>query len=309
MDLHRFESFDAYADAIFDADARVFLLGSRDGGWGIGHLDVDGIDVQHGVAAVPNLCEGVGWPSHLTLLLSQPSPSPTWLNGVPFDQGSLGVVAPGKGFVFRAAGPNEWITIAVPVCSALFAGSGAAAQTLRQWARVAGIVNTDPLQLAALREAALMAMAPGCPPAIGRRLLEQRLSDLIASRTPNRRGNGRPGLPMPLLCETALTVFRKQGQAVDVDGLCKGLRISARSLRDFSQACFGMAPGHYLCLRRLHDVYLDLSKGTDRRITVADCFLQHGYPYSTYAAARYRALFLETPSETRHRRGRHERPC
>ncbi|MBB1593137.1 helix-turn-helix domain-containing protein [Achromobacter sp. UMC46] len=303
MNVHRFESFDAYADAIFDADARVFLLGARDGGWGVGHLDVDGIDVQHGVAAVPNLCEGVGWPSHLTLLLSQPSPSPTWLNGVPFDQESLGVLAPGRGFVFRAAGPNEWITIAVPMGSALFAGGTVMAQTLRQWARVADIVRTDRLQLAALREAALLSMAPACPPAIGRRLLEQRLSDLIASRAPASRCKGRPGSPMPLLCETALTVFRKQGQAVDVDGLCKGLRISERSLRDFSQACFGMAPGHYLCLRKLHDVYLDLAKNAGPRMSVADCFLLHGYPYSTYAAARYRALFLETPSETRHRRG------
>jgi AraC-like DNA-binding protein len=306
MDLQRFESFDAYADAIFDADARIFLLGSRDGGWGIGHLDVDGIDVQHGIAAVPNLCEGVGWPSHLTLLLSQPSPSPTWLNGIPFNQGSLGVLAPGKGFVFRAAGPNEWITIAVPVCSELFAGGGAVAQTLRQWARVADIVSADHLQLAALREAAFLSMAPACPPAIGRRLLEQRLSDLIAGRSPSRRGKGRPGSPMPLLCEAALTVFRKQGQALDLDGLCKGLRISLRSLRDFSQACFGMAPGHYLCLRKLHDVYLDLSHSTGRRTTVADCFLRHGYPYSTYAAARYHALFLETPSETRHRCGPQE---
>ncbi|MFY0479882.1 helix-turn-helix domain-containing protein [Achromobacter marplatensis] len=309
MDLQRFESFDAYADAIFDADARVFLLGSRDGGWGIGHLDVDGIDVQHGIAAVPNLCEGVGWPSHLTLLLSQPSPSPTWLNGVPFNPGSLGVLAPGKGFVFRAAGPNEWITIAVPVCSALFAGGSAVAQTLRQWARVGDIVSADRLQLAALREAAFMSMAPACPPAIGRRLLELRLAHLIASRFPNRRGNGRRGSPMPLLCETALAVFRNHAHALDVDGLCKGLRISPRSLRDFSQACFGMAPGHYLRLRKLHAVYLDLATGADRRITVADCFLRHGYPYSTYAAARYRALFLETPSETRHRRGPQDPEC
>lgn len=308
MDLHHFDSFDAYADAIFDTGARVFLLGSRDGGWRAGQRDVDGIDVQHGIAAVPNLCESVGWPSRLTLLLSQPSPSQTWLNGVSFDRGSLGIVAPGKGFVFRAAGPNEWISIAVPAGSALFSGSGLVAQTLRQWARVTNIVQTDYLQLAALREAALMSMAPACPPAIGRRVIEQRLSDLVASRVPHGRGKGRPGSPMPQLCETALAAVREQGRTVDVNDLCKRMRISERSLRDFCQACFGMGPGHYLCLRKLHDVYLDLAHSANRRTTVADCFQLHGYPYSTYAAARYRALFLETPSETRHRFDLHAQP-
>lgn len=305
MKLQHFESFDSYAAALFHADVRVFLLGSRDGGWRTGHLDVDGIDVQRGVTKVPNLCEAVGWATHLTLLLPERAPTHAWLNGAPFTQDSLGVLAPGKGFVFRAAGPNDWISIALPLALPLFTADSTAAQTLRRWTSAAGTVKTDYLQVAALREAALLSMSSTCPPAIGRRLIEQRLCDLIAARTPHDKTKGRPGLSLPLLCELALSIFRNDPQqAVHVDELCRRMKISERSLRDVFQLCFGMSPGHYLCLRKLHDVYLDLADSANRQ-TVSDCFFQHGYPYSTYAAARYHALFLETPSETRRRLNAH----
>jgi AraC-like DNA-binding protein len=301
MNLHHFESFDSYAQAILGAHARVFLLGPRGNGWRIGHLDVGGIDVQRGVAAAPNLCEATGRATHLTLLLSQPPSSATWLNGAPFSEDSIGILAPSRGYAFRAAGPNEWITIALPLGSDLFVGSGLTAQTLRRWTDAESMVHTDYLQVAALRDAAITSMAPSCPPEIGRRLIEQRLLDLIASRTPVERCRGRPSISMSKLCESALTVFREQNATAHVNDLCKALKISERSLRDFFLACFGMGPGHYLCLRKLHDVYLDLAKNGNPRMTVADCFLQHGYAYSTYAAAHYRKLFLETPSQTRHR--------
>lgn len=301
MNLHHFESFDSYAQAILAAHARIFLLGPGGNEWRIGHLDVNGIDVQRGVATAPSLCEATGRPTHLTLLLSQPPSSPTWLNGQPFSQDSVGILAPSRGYAFRAAGSNEWIMIALPLGSDLFAGSSLMAQTLRRWADAESMVRTDYLQVAALRDAAITSLAPSCPPEIGRRLIEQRLFDLIASRTPVQRCRGRPSISMSKLCESALKVFREQNATAHVNDLCKAMRISERSLRDFFLACFGMGPGHYLCLRKLHDVYLDLAKNRDPRMTVADCFLQHGYAYSTYAAAHYRRLFLETPSQTRHR--------
>lgn len=301
MNLHHFESFDLYAAAIFDADARIFLLGPKAGGWRLGHVDVSGIHVQLGVTMVPNLCEAVGWPTHLTLFLPQPSSGDAWFNGAPFDQESLGIVAPGKEFVFRAAGPNEWISIALPVSAGLFADNGLVAHTLRQWARVAGVVRTGRHQVDALREAAIMSTDPSCPPAIGRRLIERRFCDLIATWIPPAKGKGRPSLSLPLLCESALKILRKPQQAAHLGDLHKRLKISERSLRDAFKACFGMSPGHYACLRKLHDIYLDLAKEGDRGTTVADCFLRHGYPYSTYAAARYQALFLESPSQTRRR--------
>ncbi|CUJ59798.1 helix-turn-helix domain-containing protein [Achromobacter kerstersii] len=307
MKLQHFESFDSYAAALFHADARVFLLGSRDGGWRTGHLDVDGIDVQRGVTQVPNLCEASGWATHLTLLLPEPAPARAWLNGVPFSQDSMGVLAPGEGFVFRAAGPNDWISIALPLASDLLIDDTFAAQTLRRWANAADMVKTDPVHVAALREAALLSMAPACPPALGRRLIEQRLRNLIAARVPHDKNMGRPSVRLPKVCAVALAIFRDAQRAVHVDELCRRMKISERSLRDVFQVCFGMSPAHYLALRKLHDVYLDLAYSTHEQ-TVADCFLQHGYPYSTYAAARYHALFLETPSETRRRLRPHINP-
>ncbi|MGV2863491.1 helix-turn-helix domain-containing protein [Achromobacter sp. ESBL13] len=299
MDLHHFKSLDSYADAIFDAQARVFLLGRGGGGWHISRFDIDGFDLQQGSAAVSNVCEAVCRSTHLTLLLSQPSPAQAWLNGAPLNAAALGILAPGKGYVFRAAGPNEWISIALPLDADRFTGDGLMAQTFRRWRSAGGMEKTDPLQWGALREAALMAMTPACPAAIGRRLIERRLFDLMACRFPNDPCKGRPSSSLALLCDATLTVFRERNQNAHVEDIRRGLKISERSLRDFFQTCFGIGPGHYLCLRKLHDVYWDLASGKDTRMTVADCFLQHGYSYSTHSAAQYRALFLETPSATR----------
>ncbi len=301
MDLHHFKSFDSYADAIFDADARIFLLGSGAGDWTINRFDIDGLKLQHGRAAVSNICEVVCRSTHLTLLLSHPAPFQSWLNGVPLNAASLGVLAPGKGYVFRAAGPTEWISLSLPIDADVFNGVGLMAQTLRRWRSAGGMEKTDPLQWNALREAALMAMTPDCPPGTGRRFIERRLFDLIASRAPNDQSKGRPSSSLSGLCDATLALLRERNERAQVDDLRRGLKISERSLRGFFQTCFGMGPGHYLCLRKLHDVYWDLASGTGERMTVADCFLQHGYAYSTHSAAQYRALFLETPSATRQR--------
>ncbi|CAB3868708.1 hypothetical protein LMG2828_02865 [Achromobacter piechaudii] len=99
MELHRFESFEEFQDAVVNADLAVRLLGPHDGKWRIGHLDVDGITVQQGIEAVPNLCEASGCPSHLMFLISEGRQSPTWLNGVPFAHDTLGVL-PRHGVLF-----------------------------------------------------------------------------------------------------------------------------------------------------------------------------------------------------------------
>lgn len=301
MNLHHFESFDSYAQAVFDVDMRVFLLGPRDGGWRIGHRDVDGIDVQRSIASVPYLCEGISCATRLTLLLPQWQFNQAWLNGAPLHSEDVGVLAPGKGFVLRTAAAGEWITIALPLRSDQGADPCGEMEALRQWASISDRVKTDHLHVDGLRDAALMAMSSTCPPATGRRLIEQRLRALIASRVPQDKSKGRPGLSLPRVCESTLAAFRDFEQTARADALCKRLRISERTLREVFQACFGMGPAHYLALRKLHDIYLDLAKNEDCRMTVADCFLRHGYPYSTYAASQYQALFMETPSQTRRR--------
>ncbi|MNK18412.1 Helix-turn-helix domain protein [compost metagenome] len=300
MELQRFESFEEFQNAVVNADLSVRLLGPHDGKWQLGNLDVDGITVQRGIETVPNLCEAAGWPSHLMFLISEGRPGPTWLNGVPFARDKIGIIAPGRGFVFRAVGPNTWITIAVPTSFPLFLADDMAGQVLRRWCRATAMQTAPPRAIEGLRNAALIATDPRTPPAIGRTLIEHALLALLGSREWRpRRVVGRPRASPHELTDTMLKRFRAWDAAAQQSYQLDCPQVGARSLNSFFHHCFGLGPMQYLHLRQLHAIRAALLDSRESAATIADLFERGGYPYSTYALARYRALFGEPPSETR----------
>lgn len=294
MELLRFESFGEFESAVIDVDLKVRLLGPRDGRWLLGHADVDGITVQRGQESVPNLCEASGWPTHLMLLLSAGRPVPTWLNGVPFSAGKVGVLAPGQGFVFRAAGPNEWMTIALPLASRLFETDDETGRILRGWSQSARMVEAAPGAIGQLRRAALLASDSRIPRAIGRALIENAVASLVQSRRPLAANPGRPGVSPHAMCDTTLRLL----EGMDLDRLAD-MPISPRAQRSFFKKCFGLGPAQYLHLLRLHAIHEALQDLPDSLASIAETFDRHGYAYSSYALARYCAIFGELPSATR----------
>ncbi|WP_454673883.1 helix-turn-helix domain-containing protein [Achromobacter pestifer] len=299
MKLHRLRSFEEYEAAVVNVDLNVRLLGPADGPWQIGHADIDGIVIQQGIETVANLCEASGSPAHLMFLISNGSPEPTWLNGVAFRPGLLGILAPGRGFVFRAIGPNRWMTIAIPLSSALFRGDDETAAVLRSWTRSTQMLQFEPILVEALHQAALVAAAPDTPPPAGRALMENAVAALIRARSVRTPMRGRPGMSRHEMCDATLEILRVANGAkpdlVEFDRLS----FSARSLRGFFQQCFGCGPTHYLHLRQLHAVYAALKGEAMRKASIAEIFDRESYPYSNYSLARYRAIFGESPSETR----------
>lgn len=298
--LHHFDSFEEFESAVIDVDLRVRLLGPHDGKWQIGHVDIDGITVQQGVEVVPNLCEASGWPTHLMLLISTGHPCPTWLNGVSFAPDTLGVLAPRQGFVFRAAGPNTWVTIALPLASSLFHADNEIGEVLRRWCQSTSMVAFAPGALQSLQYAALVAADARTPGVAGRALIEAALTELIASHRKQTKAIGRPSVSPHNLCDATLSLFRSidNGRAIDAEQF-DGLPIGARSLNSFFNHCFGQGPAQYLQLRRLHAIRAVLQDLGNHATSIADIFERQGYSYSTYALARYRAVFGETPSSTR----------
>ncbi|KDB63905.1 DNA-binding helix-turn-helix protein [Bordetella bronchiseptica B18-5 (C3)] len=295
MQLRRFDSFGEFESAVVDVDLKVRLLGPRDGRWKLGHIDVDGITVQRGVEAVPNLCEASGWPAHLMLLLSAGRPVPTWLNGLPFAEGTAGVLAPGRGFVFRAAGPNEWMTIALPSASSLFEADNETGRVLRSWCQSTRILDAAPFAIGQLRKAALVAADARTPRAAGRVLIEQAVVALAqSSRQPHSAILGRPGISPHAICDAALALLKMMDARRLAD-----LPISSRSQRKFFKQCFGLGPAQYLHLIRLHGIHEALQDVRGSLVSIAETFERHGYPYSAYALARYQAIFGELPSATR----------
>lgn len=301
MDLHRFDSFDEFEAAVVDVDLKVRLLGPADGLWHIGHADVDGITVQAGVEAVANLCEASGWPTHLMFLISAGHPTPTWLNGEAFGPGRLGILAPNKEFVFRAIGPNEWVTVAIPLSSRLFSSEDDMGLVLRRWCRSTDIVPCCPAAIRALRDAAMMAvaMAPHERP-LGRARIEAAIAGLVATRRPRLPLLGRPQVSPHDLTATAIQMFRAYDRALTArEYRLRELAVRERARNDFFQRCFGLTPSRYLNLRRLHAVHDALRASSNEKSSVAALFEAEGYTYSAHSLARYRAIFGESPSDTR----------
>ncbi|HAP26713.1 MAG TPA: hypothetical protein DCR74_14070 [Achromobacter sp.] len=299
MELHRFDSFGEFESAVVDVDLSVRLLGPRDGRWRLGHADVDGLTVQRGVESVPNLCEASGWPSHLMFLLSRGQPSPTWLNGVRFTGRNLGVLAPGRGFVFRAAGPNHWTSIALPLGAGLLRGDDVIGDVLRLWSRSTRMVETTPRVLQTLQDAALIGADPRTPPAEGRMLIENAIVNLVHSGSQRSTAIGRPAASNHELCDATLDFFSEVDSTGLVAAPLDGLPVGARSLRNFFHDCFGRGPMQYLNLRRLHAIHHALLDARRDSTSISETFEQNGYAYSSYALARYRALFGVAPSTTR----------
>ncbi|WP_176438912.1 helix-turn-helix transcriptional regulator [Achromobacter denitrificans] len=294
MELCRFESFEEFESAVVDVDLKVRLLGPRDGRWRLGHADVEGVTVQRGLESVPNLCEASGWPTHLMLLLSAGRPVPTWLNGVPFGEGKVGVLAPRRGFVFRAAGPNEWMTIALPLASRLFEADDETGQVLRGWSLSTRMVEAAPDAIEQLQHAALLASDARTPRAIGSALIENAVAALVQSRRRQTANPGRPGASPHAMCDATLSLLNTAG----LDRLAD-MKISPRSQRSFFKKCFGLGPAQYLHLRRLHAIHEALQDARGNPASIAETFDRHGYAYSSYALARYYAIFGVLPSITR----------
>ncbi|WP_454695126.1 helix-turn-helix domain-containing protein [Achromobacter aegrifaciens] len=301
MELLRFGSFGEYEAAVVDVDLKVRLLGPQDGGWRLGHADVGGITVQRGIEVVPNLCEAAVATTHLMFLISDAGPASAWLNGVALGRDKLGALAPGRGFVFRADGPNSWVTIAVPLSSPMFQADDEVGCVLRHWTQATTVLNAMPSRIEALRTAALRGADSRMPREAGRRLIERAIAAMVYSRRPQPMAGGRPAVSWHELCNATLNRFRLKDKDKRNVIRFDGLEVGDRSLRTFFQHCFGLSPMQYLHLRQLHAIYAALTSASAGEWSISDIFERQGYPYTNYALTQYRALFGETPSVTRRR--------
>ena len=83
--------------------------------------------------------------------------------------------------------------------------------------------------------------------------------------------------------------------------LCRDIGASARTLRVCCHEHLGMAPKHYLLLRRMHLVRPALSESTPVDMTVTEIATQYGFWRFGRLAVEYKALFGEAPSATLNR--------
>jgi AraC-like DNA-binding protein len=80
--------------------------------------------------------------------------------------------------------------------------------------------------------------------------------------------------------------------------ICKAVGASSRTLNVCCQEHLGMAPKHYLLLRRMHLVRRGLRESTSADTTVTEIATRYGFWQFGRLAVKYKSLFGEAPSAT-----------
>ncbi|MCX5931756.1 MAG: helix-turn-helix domain-containing protein [Cyanobacteria bacterium] len=91
---------------------------------------------------------------------------------------------------------------------------------------------------------------------------------------------------------------RHPGQVISLDGICRELCTSRRSLIQGFQDHLGMGPMAFLKLQRLHGVRQTLLAADPQRTTIAAVAARFGFLSAGHFARDYRLLFGELPSIT-----------
>jgi AraC-like DNA-binding protein len=87
-------------------------------------------------------------------------------------------------------------------------------------------------------------------------------------------------------------------QPLYIPDICKAIRVSERALRMCCQGHLGMAPKHYLLLRRMHLVRRALREAPLEATSVTAIATRYGFWQLGRFAVEYQALFGEPPSAT-----------
>lgn len=88
------------------------------------------------------------------------------------------------------------------------------------------------------------------------------------------------------------------GQVLYLTDVCATLGVPWRTLQVCCQEYLGTSPKHYLMLRRMHQARQALVTGSVATASVTDIAMQFGFWELGRYAARYKALFGESPSVT-----------
>jgi AraC family ethanolamine operon transcriptional activator len=124
------------------------------------------------------------------------------------------------------------------------------------------------------------------------------LADTLVPEAVHTLGHPRQQRRHELVRRVRELVMSQTHEAPTVDQLCSRLHVTRRTLQNSFQEALGMSPGVYLRTIRLNAVRRALRE-EGRGHTIADTAARWGFWHMGHFSQEYKALFGETPTQTR----------
>jgi AraC family ethanolamine operon transcriptional activator len=302
-----FTDFEAYAEAIQDADLDVRLLYPYERCWSIQQRELGALRLQHGIEGSGLLTRGAVKPEGWAFFV-QRSGDPIPLNGKLLIDESIAVLPPGGEFRFSGQGRVEWYTVYAPSVSL------ALPDHIPGELRSAGVITIGGQLHSRIRSAldaafnvtasSSSAKSSACvTAAIHKNLISairQMLYESAESRRPTER---RVDINHKSLISQVLELINDAGAwAMAVPELARVIGVSQRTLLTAFREQLGITPQGFLVAHRLHLARRMLMKGATDRTTVAAVAVKFGFFDFGRFAGRYLMMFGEHPSATLSRR-------
>ena len=297
MNTITFEDFDAYADAIKNANVKFTLTQKQQLFWQLQQFELDGLQVQFGLEGSGTITEGSSQDGGLVLFSMVPTIGGR-ANGEIIDSESAFLIEPGREFCISATSGCTWFSVFVPneILGSLGYQSGqkdsrVVAANATQIAKLRGLLTT-------FNHA--MASCPGIidsPAAITAANDIKAVMTRILSAGKEPSPNDRPRVSRNEIIRRSLSVIDQNvDHSIRVEDLVTATGVSERTLRTAFVEWFGAPPSRYLQLRQLHEVRKFLLNSHRDDTTVSKVLTRQGIWEFGRFAARYRKMFGELPS-------------
>ena len=303
-----FDDFDAYSEAVEDvADTRYTMPKMDVSRWTISHLALPGsMHVQLTFEGGGLIAEGAARPDGYFLIRAREGVARC--NGSIIGPGDLVTIRPSAEFCLSMDGAHEWVSVFIP--SAIADAAGLAPILGAADAKGADVVPVCDGEEGAVWQlvdrfvslaTSHQAIAEGpCALAEFERDLARCLVRAHAVRDPVMpRSKGRPSvIDIRLIAKAMELIEYTPDDPMTVPELAVAVGVSERSLREGFCKFLGIAPRHYIQLRRLHHARKVLLANEVGETTVAQVAADQGMWDLGRFAQRYKETFGELPSET-----------
>ncbi|MEI5999856.1 helix-turn-helix domain-containing protein [Paraburkholderia bengalensis] len=308
-----FDDADAHAAALRGWDQRYDQIGSGAFRSAVKQIELDGVQVFHESANLRVVQRGQLPPGHMTFGIPLAGAGAFAFGGARIDRGGFVMAAGGTPFEFHS--PDDMALIGVVIDANLLQGIADCAGVDLDDALFRRSVLDIPnaacaragLQLATLIERVL-AQPDAFDDVHAQRALRSQVNetlvDLLAYHVPASTNRLTYACQADIVRRIHDFVIHHPEEPIDIESLCKQLRVSRRTVQNSFQAVVQTNPLAYVRSLRLAQVRRLLLDTRQSDLSVSDAAAQWGFVHLGHFANAYKAQFGELPSHTARRSAR-----